>query len=82
MNDFEHKPCNHVRRFVESQAHGKPRRWYNFFGWLHVKNCPQCQKALGRLTAYFNLMKSNSFPVADIDEKQLMANLRTEFRDQ
>lgn len=58
MNATEEvKPCRHVQRYVESQALGNQRRWWNFFGWLHVKNCPKCQEALRRLNAYFDAIQ-------------------------
>jgi hypothetical protein len=53
----EVKPCRHVQRYVESQARGKESRWWNLLGWLHVRNCPKCQEALERLSAYFNAIQ-------------------------
>jgi hypothetical protein len=68
----EVKPCRHVQRYVESQALGKPVRWWNILGWLHVKNCPQCQEALRRLNAYFNaIQQANETEEGESAEKIL-----------
>jgi hypothetical protein len=81
-NHAELEPCMHVRKYVEAQAHGYERRWYNFLGWLHVKHCPQCQQALARLAAYFNEIKSAQAPSHDEEQIDLMDKLRSKFHEE
>ncbi len=46
------EPCIHVKRYVERVATGRPIRWWNIFGRLHIQRCPKCQRALSMLQAY------------------------------
>lgn len=73
------KPCRHVQRYVESQATGTPRKWWNFFGWLHVRNCPKCQEAMNALKNYFSTIQSESISLNDSTEETkaaILQNLR------
>lgn len=78
----EVKPCRHVQHYVEGQATGKPRRWWNFFGWLHVKHCPQCQEALRRLQTYFQDIVKSSESNLDQDSQDIMNQIRSKFAEE
>ncbi|MBS1712609.1 MAG: hypothetical protein JSS71_12885 [Armatimonadetes bacterium] len=59
------EPCHHVRHFVERQAAGQPRRWWNLLGWLHVLHCKKCREAMDLFRGYLSAVSVMPAPASE-----------------
>lgn len=70
------EPCRHVRKFVERQAMGSPRRWWDFAGWLHLRQCRKCQQALKLLRTYLQAVAAE--PQDSPQDHATLSRIKTE----
>lgn len=73
------EPCRHVRHFVERQAAGQPRRWWDLFGWLHVLHCKKCREAMELFRRYLAAVEVKPERAVD-DQPALSRILKSAFQ--